>query len=68
MNWHLYRKHIVIPKTANLGRLKENHEIYDFNLTEEEYQSITALDMKGAARFFNPIHWGGSFGNVPYFM
>lgn len=45
LNWHLHgRGHIIIPKTVTIGRLAENFSVYDFKLTEEEYESISALD------------------------
>lgn len=52
LNWHLKRGHMIIPKTAKVERLSENFNVYDFDLTEEEYESISALDR--GARFFNP--------------
>jgi diketogulonate reductase-like aldo/keto reductase len=30
LNWHLSRKHLVIPKTSNVNRLLENICVYDF--------------------------------------
>ncbi len=37
LNWHLHRGHIIIPKTCKVERLRENILVYDFQLTEEEY-------------------------------
>ena len=34
---------VAIPKTANLGRLKENSNIYDFNLDESDMEQIFGL-------------------------
>eukprot|EP00347_Sterkiella_histriomuscorum_P006562 403352300 len=66
LNWHLHRGHIVIPKTLTLGRLSENFNVYDFKLTDEEYESITKLDIK--ARFYNPIaYYEYGWRNCPYF-
>lgn len=66
LNWHLSRKHIIIPKTLNVGRLAENLNVYDFKLTEEECNSITGLDRK--ARFYNPIsYYEFGWRHTPYF-
>ncbi len=37
LNWHLKRGHLIIPKTTKIERLQENHQVYDFSLTDEEY-------------------------------
>jgi aldehyde reductase len=65
LNWHLHRGLIIIPKTAKVTRLQENFQVYDFKLTEEEYQSISALEQ--GAKFFDPRNFGGSWGNIPYY-
>jgi len=44
LNWHLQANHAVIPKTTTIGRLKENLQVYDFKITEDEYKQICALD------------------------
>ena len=65
LNWHLHRGHIIIPKTTNPKRLPENLNCYGFKLTDEEYQSISALEQ--GARLFNPKNWGGpTYHNIPY--
>ncbi|KAF0959355.1 hypothetical protein MLGJGCBP_07550 [Rhodococcus sp. T7] len=35
---------IAAPKSANLGRIAANIDIFDFSLTAEEVDAITALD------------------------
>ena len=42
----------VIPKTVNKDRMKENFDVFDFELTEEEMEKITALD-KAETLFFS---------------
>ena len=36
--------HIIFPKSSNPVHLKENFEIFDFNLTKEEMDEIQKLD------------------------
>ena len=46
LNWGLCKGHCVIPKAAGLDHQKENIEIYDFKLTDEEIQGIDNLDKR----------------------
>lgn len=36
---------VIIPKSTHLERIKENINIWDFNLTNEEIEKISSLDM-----------------------
>ena len=66
MNWHLHRGHTIIPKTSKVARLRENIQVYDFKMTKEEYESITALDIN--ARFYDPeTQTDFGWNNLPYF-
>ena len=44
IRWHLEKNHILIPKSSHAERLKENIEVFDFNLTEEEIKAVDSLD------------------------
>ena len=46
-----------MPKTARVGRLSENINVTDFELTDEEVAKIEALD--NGTRVINPIIWPG---------
>ena len=43
LRWIVQQNAVAIPKTANLGRLKENSNIYDFNLDESDMEQIFGL-------------------------
>ena len=45
LRWGVQRKTIVLPKSVHKERIKENFEIFDFELTEEEMERIASLDM-----------------------
>lgn len=51
LRWHIQSGNVVFPKAENLKHIKENINIFDFELTKEEMHEITKLD-KGE-RFFN---------------
>lgn len=44
LRWHIERGHIIIPKTINKSRMKENFEIFDFSLSQEEVDTIDSLE------------------------
>lgn len=44
LRWHLQKPmNVVIPKSANPARIRENFQIFDFSLTPEEMQRIDGL-------------------------
>ena len=43
LRWIIQQNAVAIPKTANLERLKENSNIYDFNLDEGDMEQIFGL-------------------------
>ena len=44
LRWHLQAGNIAIPGSSNEDHIQENIEIFDFELTDEEMQEMTALD------------------------
>ncbi|KFM66407.1 putative reductase, partial [Stegodyphus mimosarum] len=46
LRWAIQHGMSVIPKTSNLGRLKENMDIFDFSLTSEQMQKLDNLDQQ----------------------
>ena len=44
LRWHLQAGNIAIPGSSNEAHIQENYEIFDFELTEDEVQRMTALD------------------------
>lgn len=51
LRWHIQEGSIVFPKTTNPQHMKDNFNIFDFELTDEEMTEIKALDC--GRRFFN---------------
>jgi diketogulonate reductase-like aldo/keto reductase len=46
LRWHIQSGFITIPKSCKPERIKENFEVFDFELTEDEMKSIDALNGK----------------------
>ncbi|MBC3841522.1 aldo/keto reductase [Streptacidiphilus sp. 4-A2] len=44
LRWHLQRGDIVFPKSVNRARVEENFAVFDFELSDQDLASITALD------------------------
>jgi 2,5-diketo-D-gluconate reductase A len=44
LRWHVQRGDIVFPKSVTPSRMKENFELFDFELNPEDIDEITALD------------------------
>jgi 2,5-diketo-D-gluconate reductase A len=44
LRWHLQLGLVAIPKSANPGRIAENIDVFDFELSEAELASISGLD------------------------
>lgn len=46
LRWHIQCNHIVFPKSLNVDHIKENKEIYDFELTKEDMEEIDKLNIE----------------------
>jgi len=50
LRWHIQRGNIVFPKSVTPARIKENLELFDFQLEPGDVQTIDALDKGEAGR------------------
>jgi 2,5-diketo-D-gluconate reductase A len=50
LRWHIQRGNIVFPKSTTPARIRENFELFDFQLDQDEMVKITALDQGEAGR------------------
>lgn len=62
LRWHLQAGHIAIPGSNNPDHIKENIEIFDFELSEEEMEQMSALNT--AVPFFGGFSGGGGSVDV----
>lgn len=61
LRWHIQRGVVVIPKSTHKQRMKENFDVFDFALSENEMNLISELDT-GKTSFFshtdpNMVEW-----------
>lgn len=52
LRWLIQRNITVIPKSVHQKRMAENIAVFDFELTQEEMQSIAGLD-RNESQFFD---------------
>lgn len=61
LRWHLQRGIVAIPKSTHIERMRENFDVFDFTLCDEEMAAIGALDEKKSAFFAhtdpNMVEW-----------
>jgi 2,5-diketo-D-gluconate reductase A len=50
LRWHIQRGSIVFPKSTSPARMKENFEIFDFELETGDTEQIEGLDRGEAGR------------------
>ncbi len=51
LRWHLQRGIVAIPKTVHPERMRENIDVFDFSLSEDDMSAISTLD-KAESSFF----------------
>jgi 2,5-diketo-D-gluconate reductase A len=57
IRWHLQIGNVVIPKSATPARIRENFEVFDFELTPAELDEITALGSPKGRIGPDPAHF-----------
>ncbi|UNK21068.1 aldo/keto reductase [Paenibacillus sp. N3/727] len=64
LRWLTQREVVVIPKSVRKERIIENFNIFDFELSQEDMESITTLDMKQSLFFSHRepdmVNWIGT--------
>ena len=63
LRWNLQRGVVVIPKSVHIERMRENFDVFDFTLSEEDMAEIGSLD-KAESSFFShqdpaTVEWFG---------
>ncbi|HEX3805747.1 MAG TPA: aldo/keto reductase [Gaiellaceae bacterium] len=50
LRWHIQKSNIVFPKSVTPSRIKENFELFDFELSADDVAAIDGLDQGEAGR------------------
>jgi 2,5-diketo-D-gluconate reductase A len=50
LRWHIQRGNVVFPKSVTPSRMKENFDVFDFELGNDDMEKIDALDKGEAGR------------------
>ena len=53
LRWHMQEGHCAVPGSTNPDHIRENLDIFDFELTDDEMERIRALDKGEEGRYFN---------------
>ncbi|HYD35804.1 MAG TPA: aldo/keto reductase [Vitreimonas sp.] len=61
IRWAVQRQLSVIPKSTQPERIRENSQVFDFELSEAEMAQLNSLNQN--RRYVDPIEWWG----IPYF-
>jgi 2,5-diketo-D-gluconate reductase A len=50
LRWHIQRGDIVFPKSVSPDRMRDNFDLFDFELDSADMKSISALDRGESGR------------------
>jgi diketogulonate reductase-like aldo/keto reductase len=57
IRWGLQRAAVVIPKSTHRDRIKENAQVFDFSLSDEDMAQLDSLDTTGGTAQARERKW-----------
>ena len=60
IRWELQQGFIVIPKSIHEERMRENRDVYDFELGADEMEAIAMLDEEKHSIWYDKYKWSGN--------
>lgn len=49
LRWSLQKNFVILPKSVTLSRIEENRELYDFELSKDDMDSLQTKEYKPCA-------------------
>ena len=49
LRWGLQKNFVILPKSVTLSRIEENKELYDFELSKEDMESLKTNEYSPSA-------------------
>ncbi|USS90274.1 aldo/keto reductase [Fructilactobacillus carniphilus] len=60
LRWELQREVITIPKSTHEEYIKQNADVYDFELSDEDVALIDSLDVDKRSLWYGAFRWNGN--------
>ena len=60
LRWELQQGFIVIPKSIHEERMRENRDVYDFELDADEMEAIAMIDEERHSIWYDKYKWSGN--------
>lgn len=60
LRWELQQGFIMIPKSSHPDRMRENLDIFDFQLDADEMEAIAELDEEKHSIWYDKFKWSGN--------
>lgn len=60
IRWELQQGFIVIPKSIHEERMRENRDVYDFELDADEMEAIAMVDEEKHSIWYDKYKWSGN--------
>lgn len=60
LRWELQQGFVVIPKSSHVARMRENLDVFDFQLDADEMEAIAELDQEKHSIWYDKFKWSGN--------
>lgn len=60
IRWGLQHGMVEIPKTIHEDRMKQNADVFDFELTDDEMKQLDGLDQEKHSLWYHDFQWNGN--------
>ena len=60
LRWELQQGFVVIPESSHVARMRENLDVFDFQLDADEMEAIAELDQEKHSIWYDKFKWSGN--------